>query len=491
MNLRSLAIACFAILLAIQCHRSNTDLSTPLEQSNFAAFTTHAQLIDFLNRCVSASSFIQVNYHQISEYQLPVVFVSNPTKTDQKLKVMLLGQQHGNEPSGMEGLLLLLSGFAKGSNLHLPDSLELIIIPQCNPWGGDRHQRRNAAGIDLNRDHLLLQAEETRIIQSVFETHRPHMTVDFHEYFPFAKSWEDFGYRRNWDIQLGGTTNTNIDSGLRALFYDRALPQARSELERQGYQFAEYILGNFALGERLRHSTVDVNDGRQSFGIAGAFSMIVEGMNGHDSLDRIEQRAKSQYAVALALLQVAHSYKTRIRVTVENAQTLLLHPVLPVSVRQEHFRCDKQLDYSLLSLKTGSDTVFRVQEYHAVVRSLLDVLPPKGYLIPKSDTSLTNWLHRSNFVFENTVPDSSQFYQYRILTLKKSVDEELENIFPEVEKTLVNRIAQNDFYFVPIRQIYQHKIITALEPQAMYGLASYPEYNYLLSTDFFPVIRVE
>lgn len=479
------------LLLFAQCHAPAPDLPTPLEQSDFSVYTSNKQLIGFLNRCDSASNFVSVEYQQASDYQIPVVFVSNPKKTGQKIKVMLLAQQHGNEPSGMEGLLMLISGFAEGSHHLLLDSADLIILPQCNPWGGDRHQRRNAAGIDLNRDHLLHLAEETRIIQHIFENHRPHMTVDFHEYYPFSKSWEEFGYRRNWDIQFGGPTNANIDSALRALFYELALPFARSELERQEYRFAEYTLGNFALGERLRHSTVDVNDGRQSFGIAGSFAMIVEGMNGRDSLDNMERRAKSQHATALSLLQVAHDNKSAIMQAVTNARTDLLRTDKPVSIRQDHFKGDKELSYSLLSLKTNKDTVFRVEEYHSVVRSLLDVLPPKGYLVPKKDEMLVNWLMRSNFKFAKNLPEGSQLYAYRIIALKKSIDEELENLYPEIEKTSAPIPDPESYYFVPTGQIYQHKIITALEPQAMYGLASYPEFGYLLQNEFFPIIRVE
>lgn len=472
-------------------NESQSGIQTPLEQGAYSTYTTNDKIVEFLTQCDDQSDLIHLDLINISEKQFPVVFISNEQQASSKMTLMLLAQLHGNEPSGMEGLLLLIKDFAVGRHLDLLDSLNLLILPQCNPWGADRHTRRNAQDIDLNRDQLLLMAEESRIIQHLFNDYRPHMTVDFHEYYPFGRSWIDFGYRRDFDIQLGGPTNLNIDDALISLFYQLALPDTKQQLEDQGFSFFEYTVGNFALGERLRRSTVDINDGRQSFGIAGTFSMIVEGMNGRDSLDRIERRAKSQHATALALLRVAYQHKSKIKNAVDQARIKLTTGSDPVSIRQDHFRGKILLNYPLLSLKTGNDTVFRVVEYHAQIGSLLEVGSPKGYLVPKNDAMLTAWLKRSEYDFYEEIPEGGQAFAYRIKSLKTRVDEELENYYPEVEKIPVSRLNPEDFYFVPAAGIYRHKLITALEPQAMYGLANYAEFEYLLRQGIFPVLRVE
>lgn len=473
------------------CSPDPEGLQTPLEKSAFSAYTGNRQLLEFLSSLGGLGAGIEVDFYTVSGKSMPVVSIAAEKQGDQRLDVMMLAQLHGNEPSGMEGLLLLIRDFANGKHSHLLDSMNLIILPQCNPWGADHHVRRNESDIDLNRDQLLLSAEESGIIQQIFDKYRPHMTVDFHEYYPFGRSWMDFGYRRNFDIQLGGPTNINIDTTLRELFDVKALPYVKSELEKQGYSFFEYTLGNFALGERLRHSTVDVNDGRQSFGIAGTFSMIVEGMIGLDSLDRIEHRAKSQHATALALLKLAWNHKGLIQNRVKQARENLLSGAEPVSIRQEHFRGENPLHYPLLSVRTGNDTVFIVEEYHPVIKSLLDVDSPKGYLIPKTDSLLAAWLQRSNLYFTEEIAESAEIFTYRIKALNRRTDEELENYFPVVDKIAFEQETIHSYYYVPLNQIYKHKIVTALEPQAMYGLANYPGFKYLLLNEFFPILRVE
>ncbi|MDZ7774856.1 MAG: hypothetical protein U5L09_04200 [Bacteroidales bacterium] len=66
----------------------------------------------------------------------------------------------------------------------------------------------------MNRDHLIYQAPETRVIQEVFEKYAPIVTVDIHEYYPYGASWIDFGYRRDFDIQVGTLTNPNISDSI-------------------------------------------------------------------------------------------------------------------------------------------------------------------------------------------------------------------------------------------------------------------------------------
>lgn len=485
-----LVVLCCAFLQACQPSSPNQAVLTPLERSQYSEYTSSAKLISFLQDAVAVNSNMQLRIDTLSNGALfPVVFIRGGAESD--YRIMMLAQQHGNEPSGMEGMLLLIKDFVNGSIAPLPANTQLVLLPQCNPYGAAYHQRRNDIGIDLNRDHLLMRAEETIIIQQLFDSLQPHMTVDFHEYYPYSKSWEDFGYRRNFDIQLGGLTNINTAGTFRDFFYKESMPFVKKALEKESFSFFEYTLGNFALGERLRRSTVDINDGRQSFGIAGTYAMIVEGMNGRDSLYRIEQRAVSQYITAKALLQHALQKADEILLMVNEARQQLLQTDGMASIRMDHFPSEQPLSYPLLHIAKAKDTVFNVEAYHPVVRSLLNVAVPHAYLIPRKDSLLMAWLGRSNICFSDTVPEDHRAFCYHIKTLKPSIDEELANIFPEVEKVLLKDISYQDYVYVPCGQLYRDKLVTALEPQSMYGLASYEAFGYLLADEYFPILRLE
>ncbi len=481
-----------SVLSAAQGNPPNALPDLPFEATRYSRLITNKEIVDFLSVCAEFNRQIKLETFNLEgNYQVPLLIISKNDPYFEKTLVMLMAQQHGNEPAGMQGWLMLVRDLAQRRHEQMLDSLTLIILPQCNPWGGDRSVRRNADGIDLNRDHLLMQSQEARIIQSIFEKYRPHMTVDFHEYNPFGRTWTEFGFRRNFDIQLGGPTNLNNDSAFSDLFYSKALPFVQQALSSKGYSFFEYTLGDFSRGERLRRSTVDIDDGRQSFGIAGTFSMIVEGMNGRDSLERLERRTKSQFDTAMALLSLAYKNAGLIRNTAEQARNTLLTGSESASLRQEHIKGSKPLQFPLLSLKTGRDTIFVVEEYHSKVRSLLVVQAPQGYLIPKADTLLANWLKRSNIFHTSPYPAQARLFRYRILHTEKRIEEETSNYYLEVEKVPAYDIAASDYYYVNSSQIYRFRIINALEPQAMHGLVNYPNFLHLSSGEYFPVLRVE
>jgi hypothetical protein len=491
--MRKLTFLLATILIAISC--SDQSLQTPLEDSHFTRLTTNKQLVDYLQKVTEKTDEITYSIIGTTVYNRPIPLVILKTPgSSKKPSILFIAQQHGNEPSGKEGMLLLLKDFAKGDYTDWLDKFDLYILPQLNPDGGDQNQRRNASDIDLNRDHLILQSNEARIAQNLFDTLRPIVTVNFHEYYPFSETWTEFGYRKNFDIQFGGLTNININTEIRNYFYDHIFQDVESYVKSEGYSFFEYTLGNYARATRLRHSTVDINDGRQSFGICNTLSFIVEGMNGKDSIDRIERGALSQYQTAKGILNSVYQNFEQITeiVTTAREKNFIQDSTEIVSIRMDHFKGDSSLSYPLLSLQTGKDTAFSVEEFHSVVKSLLNVKVPKAYLIPKSDTALINWLIRSNFDFDTyNLTATDKIFAYKIVDLTRSTDEELENYYPKVEKVNLQNTDLKEHYVIPANQFYKYKIVTALEPQAMYGLINYPEFEYLLHDDMYKILRIE
>ncbi|MDF1548895.1 MAG: M14 family zinc carboxypeptidase, partial [Bacteroidales bacterium] len=249
----------------------------PLEQSDYRKLTTNAEMIAYLEMASNFSEMINIEIldSTISGKRIPLIWLGTKgEKNNSKPSLLFFAQQHGNEPSGKEGLLLLINEFALGRHLDLLENVNLFIIPQTNPDGGDKNERRNSDGIDLNRDHLLFQSNEARLVQKVFDEYQPEVVVDIHEYYPYSEEWDKFGYSRNIDIQFGGPTNINIDSGIQKFFYTTAFPEVKQQVEKDGYSFFEYTLGYLPEGERLRRSTVDINDGRQSLGITNTIAFI-------------------------------------------------------------------------------------------------------------------------------------------------------------------------------------------------------------------------
>ncbi|MEM8890160.1 MAG: M14 metallopeptidase family protein [Bacteroidota bacterium] len=86
--------------------------------------------------------------------------------------VLLWSQMHGNEPTATMALMDIFNFFREESEFEdlkarLKRDLTLHFIPMLNPDGADRYQRRNANGVDLNRDALRLQNPEAQILKHI------------------------------------------------------------------------------------------------------------------------------------------------------------------------------------------------------------------------------------------------------------------------------------------------------------------------------------
>ncbi len=107
--------------------------------------------------------------------------------------VLLIGQQHGDEPAGAEALLVVARSLAGGTLAPLLDQVDAIVLPRANPDGASAGQRATASGIDLNRDHLLLRTPEAQAIAGLMRDYAPAVLADAHEYAALAPYLERFG----------------------------------------------------------------------------------------------------------------------------------------------------------------------------------------------------------------------------------------------------------------------------------------------------------
>lgn len=100
-------------------------------------------------------------------------------------KVLLWSQMHGNEPSATPALLDLVHYLLEHSDEPGPRAIlagtTLLMIPMLNPDGAERYVRRNAQGIDINRDALNLATPEGRALKEVRDRHEPMLGFNLHD----------------------------------------------------------------------------------------------------------------------------------------------------------------------------------------------------------------------------------------------------------------------------------------------------------------------
>ncbi|PCJ97123.1 MAG: peptidase M14 [Flavobacteriaceae bacterium] len=95
------------------------------------------------------------------------------------INVFLWSQMHGNEPTATQAIFDILN-FLDGQTFaeekkEILSHLTLHFLPMLNPDGAEVYQRRNALGIDINRDALRLQSPEGKTLKKV----RDSLNADF------------------------------------------------------------------------------------------------------------------------------------------------------------------------------------------------------------------------------------------------------------------------------------------------------------------------
>ena len=99
--------------------------------------------------------------------------------------VFLWSQMHGNEPTATMALFDVLNWLKspdfKEEKRALLAKLRLHFLPMLNPDGAEVYQRRNALGVDINRDALRLQSPESKVLKRVRDSLQAEFGFNLHD----------------------------------------------------------------------------------------------------------------------------------------------------------------------------------------------------------------------------------------------------------------------------------------------------------------------
>jgi hypothetical protein len=473
---------------------------TPLEKNNYLKVTSYDELTEFVNQLDATSDLLQVETigKSVEGRNLYAMKFSSSEfgKDKSKIKVLIFAQQHGNEQSGKEGALLLALELLKPESKYLFNKIDFVLIPQMNPDGSEKNQRRNGNGMDLNRNHLILTEPETIAMHNLFNKYLFEVTMDVHEYFPYGGAWEKYGYVSVNDEEVGTTSNVNVSEKIRTLSQIDYLPYIKKYLKVKNFTCFEYSPGGPPEIDYIRHSTFDINDGRQSLGIQNTFSFIQEGLNGKDNfVDNIKHRTEGQKTGMLGLLEYSYNHKDEIKKLVDEEREKLISGNCSdkVAIQLDHFANGTKLELPLLSYYSNTDTIITVNDYRPIVKSIYGVERPIGYLIPKNLTEIIDWAARHSLVTESYKKTNEDIVEQYYISGIDSMDFERDIVINPIvkKKEIQNNVSENEYYFIPTNQLRNNMIVVALEPKSELGLVTYKKYEHLLKKgENFPILRV-
>jgi len=362
--------------------------STPGEQRGWFAPSTPADVGEYLAGL--AGKFDVVTLDTLSwidggsvepDSALPVLLarVRRPSEaTGQRLRVLVLAGQRGDDLSGTEVSLQIIRELVLGEIGALLDDLEIAFIPAANPWGLLWWTAAEPSGVDQALDHTLLRSPATRGVHDLVADWRPHLVVELREIGPMV-------YR----VQAGLARHPNVDPDL--IRYGRfyLLPHVANELSRASVTFREYVavgpdsatfetplMGAAALpdGAFLTPGQLGAEHAGNAFSLGGSLSIML-GVTSMGGVDGLVERVQLLYQSVGYLLEVAAA----------QAEGLLEFDESPppaLSLRHDHVLNEQQPELVWMVWNERGQIVQQTTDrWRSVVRRKLALPIPAAWVI--------------------------------------------------------------------------------------------------------------
>lgn len=530
---------CVIFLMSFLCVGAAADLLTPAEERQYAAYTRYDDVAAFLGRLQALDSRIKVyavgrTLENAADNRagrdILCCVVSDPTRAGDKILVQLQASPHGNEQSGVDAVQKLLAAIVEKKLDFLLERMDLVIFPQCNPYGSDHNVRVNEQGLDMNRDHSKLETPGAEAQHRVFASLLPEVTFDMHEK---GDAW--------YKINVGTVTNLNIDPRIGEYSHRVILPGVFKEAG--AIPACEYLIqttmedlpSSGAVPEGLanpgaeifRLSTTDVNDGRNSFGIFNTFSFIQE-ISGNGDIEQYRDRSRWAFAGLAAFLRTIYANSRELKALTAQCRADLARrargvaapdpvhlrtiyardPQQPVLKRRNYAQEDAAvIGYATRDLKAEEPLVradlrrpgrqprleeTEIANWYPRVESLLTCARPLGYLVPGKRGDVVSLLLKLGVKVYS-------FDRGGALAVEASQVEDIiqgtEDYIPPQRiavslQKLQLPVERGDCY-VPLAQPAANLVPLLLEPQSDLGLIRFRAFNLSVEKgDIFPIYRV-
>lgn len=512
-------------------------IKTPAEEANYLRYSQNEAIASFLSALQAQTPGLSVSvvgrtfpteaYGARDIYLAVLGHVSDaPDIYDEPLSrkkptVLFTAAQHGNEQSAKEAVLMLLRDLAVGDLRPLLAKVDVLVMPQTNPYGNFMNVRANELDLDMNRDHIKLEAEGVRAIHRVFQAYGPEVTIDVHE------KGDDY-YR----VSTGCVSNANISRDLQDYSRGVILAEVEKSLAKKKITFHEYLVtedlgvdtssgaayerGQAGPREEMkRFSTTDLNDGRNSLGIFETLSFIQEGASRHD-LETLRDRTAWQYQGLRAFLESVAAHADEILKMVEEHRGSLIERAEardgadPVHLRMKFARDPKEPQLLMKRFETAASPirgVLKVDKKAGETFSAADITPypgpsslkivdevvknwfpnveptlsvtrPRGYIIRGDRLDIVETLLALD-VEVDTFADAGlvEAEAYEVTTI---VPSKLDYVAPEkievAAKAVGVPVKKGDFY-VDCVQPAANLVPSLLEPQSEFGLIRYRKFK--------------
>jgi hypothetical protein len=463
--------------------------NTPGLQPGRTTFTSQAEIQGWLREQAAAASrspgvraaVVPIGRSQRGE-TLEALVLTRAGGTDPavlqaagKPTVLLVGQQHGDEPAGSEALLVIARELAQGLLSPVLDRINVVIVPRANPDGAASDQRATTGGLDMNRDHLLLNTPEAQALARLTRDYSPTVVVDAHEYTVVGRYLQKFGTVQKFDALFQYATTANLPEFLTKAAEEWYRRPILAALKGQNLSTEWYYTTSSDLADKkISMGGTQPDTGRNVNGLKNAVSLLIETRGVGIGRLHIQRRVHTHVTAITSVLAS----------TAQRANELhQLRPYLDKEVSAQ--ACKEQAvieagataaQYDLLMLDpvTGADKSVAVDWDSALaLRSLKARARPCGYWLSAASTVAVDRLRLHGVQVMRVAEQGSMLGDsYRETASTSGERQDVRgaiadaNAIIKVQVSLTRGVvdAPRGSYYVPLNQPLANLAIAALEP---------------------------
>lgn len=415
--------------------------------------------------------------------------------TPRPWRVFLFAQQHGNEVSGKDALLYMIREIVERPE-RLPEDVDLWIMPQVNPDGAAADQRRNAAGADLNRDHLLLSQPETLALHRVDRRIRPDISVDCHEFTRDSRDYRERGWGEWPEIMMDTANNPLFSKAL----YDLGLARveaARYRMHLAGHAYVRYTVGGVPPGDEQRPSTLEADDARNGLAMDGHMAFIVEAGVKRSAPDPEADlgRRVDAYLTLLWPFVTDTSARPAERAAIEAFRERPLPPFIPVNSFWGNAG-PRVSSVKVVDLASGrTEEIATANLMHDVVVKRSVATPAAYAILPAAAAAFRTVLDRQGITYDVVEkPRTENAERCTLLRVEEKTDEVYGRYGGRQIVSCANAADVSlgaGTLVVPLDQEARVRAVLLLEPSMLYGLYQYEAFRALVDADgTLPVARI-
>lgn len=479
------------------------DLTTPFERDGNQTATYAEAIRHYKNLEKAYPKSLQVNEYGLTDSGNPLhevivtkdgIFDPQEIRKSGKAIIFVNNAIHPGEPCGVDASMMLARDLRKKRN-KLLDNVVLVIIPiynisghlnrgsfsRANQQGPAAYGfRGNAQNLDLNRDFIKGDTENSKSFNKLYTKWSPDILIDNH-----TSNGADYPYV----MTLIPTQKDKMEPTLSTYLQNKMLPALFSKMEEKGYEMTPYVYARTTPDEGIA-GFLDL--ARYSSGYANLHNSISFMPETH-MLKPFKDRVMSTYHFMRSMLEHVAENHTEIL----EARNKAIENTMTKSVFDLNWELDTEAVEKLLfkgyeakykpSEISGLDRLYydhntpyeKEIPFYNTYKSNLAVNKPLAYIIPRAYKQIVDRMKYNGVKVEEL--DNTQIKEveiYKIMDYKsppKPYEGHYLHSKVEVSKSIQNIQYHKGDYIIYTDQKMNNYIVQTLEPQ---GPDSWFAWNY-------------